>query len=129
MEVDLVGHDPRLQEESLDLLIEATPDNARRLLDALLEAGIGTASLTTPQNLVQHEITVFKDVVRIDVQTSTPGISFPDAWSRKVAMVHAGQEFYVACREDLIASKRAAGREVDLRDVDLLENADRSEDG
>jgi hypothetical protein len=113
----------------LDLLIEATPDNARRLLEALLEAGIGTASLTTPEDLLRHEITVFKDVVRIDVQTSTPGLIFAEAWARKVAMTHAGQEFHVASREDLIASKRAAGRDVDLRDVDLLENADRSEDG
>jgi len=28
----------------LDILIEATPDNAQRLLDALLEARLGTAS-------------------------------------------------------------------------------------
>lgn len=113
----------------LDLLIEATPDNARRLLEALLEAGIGTASLTTPADLLKHEITVFKDVVRIDVQTSTPGLAFNDAWSRRVTMTHAGQEFHVACREDLIASKRAAGRDVDLRDVELLENAGGAEDG
>jgi len=33
----------------LDILIEATPDNARRLLDALDEIKFGTASLTTPE--------------------------------------------------------------------------------
>ena len=31
----------------LDILIEATPDNARRLLDALLDARLDTASLTS----------------------------------------------------------------------------------
>ncbi len=31
----------------LDILIEATPENARRLLDALAGAGLGTAMLTT----------------------------------------------------------------------------------
>ncbi len=30
----------------LDILIEPTPDNAQRLLDSLLDAGLGTASLT-----------------------------------------------------------------------------------
>ena len=30
----------------LDILIEATPDNAKQLLDALFDAGMGTASLT-----------------------------------------------------------------------------------
>ena len=112
----------------LDVLIEATTENARRLLEALLEAGVGTASLTTPEDLLEHEITVFKDVVRIDVQTSTPGLAFADAWARKMTMTHSGQEFHVACREDLIASKRAAGRDVDLRDVSLLERAGREED-
>lgn len=32
----------------LDILIEATPDNSSRLLDALVEARLGTAELTTP---------------------------------------------------------------------------------
>lgn len=32
----------------LDVLIEATPDNSRRLLDALIDAQLGTAELTTP---------------------------------------------------------------------------------
>lgn len=36
----------------LDILIEATPDNAKRLLDALLEAQLGTAALTTPENVL-----------------------------------------------------------------------------
>jgi len=31
----------------LDILIEATPENVHRLLAALLDAGLGTASLTT----------------------------------------------------------------------------------
>jgi hypothetical protein len=35
-------------------------------------------------------------------------------------MEYQGQYFYVASRGDLISSKRAAGREVDLEDVRLL---------
>ena len=33
----------------LDILIEATPENAQRLLDAFLEAGLGSAALTNVQ--------------------------------------------------------------------------------
>jgi hypothetical protein len=40
----------------LDLL-SATPENADRLLAALLEAGLGTASLTTTSRLLANEIT------------------------------------------------------------------------
>ena len=36
----------------LDMLIEDTPVNARRLLDALLEAGLGTATLITVEELL-----------------------------------------------------------------------------
>lgn len=105
----------------LDILIEATADNAKRLLDAFLDSGLGTASLTTSEEILAHEITVFKDKVRIDVQTSTPGVSFQDAWQRRKIMNYHGQEFYVLSKDDLILSKRAAGREIDLEDVRLLE--------
>ena len=105
----------------LDILIEANPDNAQKLLDALLEAKLGTAALTTPEEVLSQEITIFKDRVRIDVQTSTPGLKFEEAWERRETMEYQKQKFYVASREDLIASKRAAGRPVDLEDVRLLE--------
>jgi hypothetical protein len=111
----------------LDLLIRATPDNATRLLGALLKAGIGTASLLTAEELLGHEITVFKDRVRIDVQTSTPGLRFDDAWRRKETMSYEGQPFFVLSRADLIAAKRAAGRPVDLEDARLLELVDESD--
>jgi len=105
----------------LDILIEATPENGQRLLDALLEAGLGTAGLTTAENLLAHEITIFKDRVRIDVQTTTPGISFATSWQRREVMRYQEQEILVLSRADLIASKRAAGREQDMEDVRILE--------
>lgn len=105
----------------LDILIEATPDNARRLLDALLDAGLGTATLTSPRDVLANEITIFKDRVRVDVQTSTPGLRFQDAWSRRKTVTYQGQEFFILSKEDLICSKRAAGRPVDMEDVRLLE--------
>jgi hypothetical protein len=108
----------------LDLLIEATPSNAERLLQALRSAGLGTAALIDAQGLLANEITVFSDRVRIDVQTSTPGLSFEEAWRQREVMSYRGQRFFVASRRDLIASKRAAGRPQDLEDVKLLELPD-----
>jgi len=105
----------------LDILIEATTRNAERLLQALRAAGLGTADLVDAQGVLANEITVFNDRVRIDVQTSTPGLTFQDAWNQRVIMDFQGQKFYVASRVDLIASKRAAGRPRDLEDVRVLE--------
>ncbi|OGO62370.1 MAG: hypothetical protein A2032_05735 [Chloroflexi bacterium RBG_19FT_COMBO_49_13] len=104
----------------LDLLIEASAGNARHLLDAFLEAGLGTASLTTPEELISHEITIFRDRVRIDVQTKTPGLVFSDAWKRREKMEYRGQVFWVISKGDLITSKLAAGRKIDQEDVNLL---------
>ena len=112
----------------LDILIESSPENARRLLAAMLDAGMGTASLTNVDEILSNQITIFKDRVRIDVQISTPGLRFQDAWKRRNTMEYQGQAFNVASREDLISSKRAAGRDVDLEDVRLLELPDEEKD-
>jgi len=105
----------------LDILIEVTSENARRLLAALLDAGLGTAALTTVEDVLANEITIFRDRVRVDVQTSTPGITFNDAWQRRKTLSYHGQKFFILSKQDLIASKRAAGRDVDMEDVRLLD--------
>lgn len=107
----------------LDILIEASPENAGRLLSALDAAGLGTASLITVEELLANEITVFQDRIRIDVQTSTPGLAFADAWKRRMRMSYGEQTFYVVSREDLLAAKRAAGRPQDLEDARILDPA------
>jgi hypothetical protein len=112
----------------LDILIESTPDNAKRLLDSLSDAGLGTASLTDVEEVLSNEITVFKDWVRIDVQTVTPGLNFQEAWNHRETMTFQGQTFCVASKKDLISSKRASGRDIDLQDVRLLELVDKKEE-
>lgn len=60
----------------LDILSEATEDNAQHLVEAMLEARLGTAALIDAQGVLAQEITIFQDRIRSDVQTSTPGIEF-----------------------------------------------------
>jgi len=108
----------------LDVLIEPTLENAKRLLQAMSEAGLGTASLASADEVLSTEITIFADRIRLDVQTSTPGIVFDDAWQRRVTMNYKGQALEVVSLADLIASKRASGRDVDLEDVRILTSKD-----
>jgi hypothetical protein len=108
----------------LDVLIEATKENANRLLRAMIEAGLGTASLASPDDVLSNEITIFTDRIRLDVQTSTPGLEFEGAWRRRVTMNYKGQVLEVVSLSDLIASKRASGRAVDLEDVRILTSND-----
>ena len=109
----------------LDILIEASEENTKRLLNSLVDAGLGTATLTNVEDVLANEITIFKDRVRIDVQTLTPGLKFQDAWKRKETMDFHGQKFYVLSLQDLISSKKASGRDVDLEDVRLLEQSEK----
>lgn len=111
----------------LDILIEAKKDNVQNLLNALIDAGFGTATLTSAEEILSNEITIFKDRVRLDVQISTPGLYFDKAWKNRETMNYQGQEFFVVSEEDLISSKRAAGRDVDLEDIRLLELSDKEE--
>ncbi len=109
----------------IDLLIDPTRDNAQSLLDAMQEAGFATATLINAEQLTKNEITVFKDRVRIDVQTSTPGLLFATAWQNRLTMNFDGQTYYVVSKQDLISAKKAAGRKIDLEDVRLLELSDK----
>lgn len=105
----------------LDIFIKATHDNVQRLLEALLDVNFGTASLISADELLSNEITILKDRIRIDVQTLTPGLVFNNVWQNRETMNYKGQDFYVASRNDLIISKNASGRKIDLEDVRLLE--------
>ena len=96
-------------------------ENARKLLEAFEQANLGTALLTTAAELVSQEITIFRDRIRIDVQTSMPGAEFEQAWSHRSTLTFQGVSIEVISLQELIATKRAAGREVDLADVAVLE--------
>jgi hypothetical protein len=104
----------------LDILIAPDVENAQRLLTALLEAGFGTAAMTDAGEVTAHEITVFQDRYRIDVLTRAPGVEFEACYARRVSMPHAGVDLPVLNPEDVIASKLASARAVDLEDAAIL---------
>ena len=58
--------------------------------------------------------------VRVDVLMGIPGISFDECWSRRMEVDFDGLMVIFISKEDLIASKRAAGRPQDLIDADML---------
>lgn len=104
----------------LDILIEATHDNARRLIDALIAVRYGTATMITPESVLAHEITILKDRLRIDIQTRTPGLRFVTAWKNRTTQHNRGVPVQLASLGDLLRSKRKARRSIDLEDVRIL---------
>ena len=104
-----------------DLLIQADPENASKLLLALREAGLGTAYMIEAGELLSQDITIFKDKIRVDVMTTAPGIDFESAWQHRERPSFEDQPFNLLSKSDLIAAKKASGRPKDLEDVRLLE--------
>ena len=49
-----------------------------------------------------------------------PGVDFEDCWNRRVEVDFDGLNVIFSSKNDLIISKRAAGRPQDLIDADLL---------
>lgn len=105
----------------LDIFIEATIPNAEKCLKALKKAGFKTASLTSVGGILANELTVFEDYIRLDLFTQVKGLTFKEAWRRRVRRKVKTVPVYLACFEDIIHSKKASGRTIDLEDLKALQ--------
>lgn len=118
--VGLFGR-PRATKD-FDLWIEASPENARRVMQALREFGAPLGDLVDADLSVGgNGFRMGTPPFRIELLTDISGVSFADAWPRRETHDLDGTRCHVISREDLLANKRAAGRPQDLADVDILE--------
>lgn len=112
--------EPRYTKD-LDLWIRADQDNAVAVFQALREFGAPLAGMT--EDDFAHEGYFYQmglPPVRVDILMSIPGLTFDHAWENRVEADFDGTPVVFISREDLIASKRAAGRPQDLIDVASL---------
>ena len=107
----------------IDLLVKPTPDNAKRVLEALrafgapIDAhGVSEADFTTPGTVYQIGL----PPRRIDLLTEITAVSFDDAWQDRTQTTIAGLELAVLGRQSLLRNKRALGRPKDLADIAAL---------
>lgn len=118
---------PRVTKD-IDLLIQADATNCRRLLDAFLAARMGTADLTTPEAILQNEISIFDDYWRIDVLTRLKTLTFDELWERRNIVERSDVALPMISLQDLIADKLATARPGDLDDAKILQTvADESD--
>ena len=109
----------------VDFFIDATPDNARRVLLVLEDFGFGSLGLDV-QSLTQagKVIQLGRPPNRIDLLTSISGLEFKEAWNQRVAAELDAIPVHFVSKEALIKNKRAAARSKDLADVDALVASD-----
>lgn len=115
--------------KDIDFFVWANPENAANLLRALDRFGAPIKELSTAD--FAAEGSVFQIGVgprRIDILTQIDGVSFPEAYARRLTVKLEGIDVPVISRDDLIANKRATGRTQDLADVERLSPRTRSRD-
>jgi hypothetical protein len=120
-----VHAEPRFTKD-LDVLIGEDPENLVRAARALETFGAPPGIIETARALRPDEFMFFgTPPARVDLLRRIPGVDFRAAWERRLEIPLADVSVHVIGRDDLIAAKRAAGRERDLRDLRLLERQGR----
>lgn len=112
--------EPRFTKD-LDVLISTDTENADAVYNSLKDFGAPLAGLTTKD--FSEEGFFFQmgvPPVRVDVLMGIPGIKFDECWNRRMEVDFDGLNVIFISKQDLIVSKRAAGRPQDLMDADLL---------
>ena len=111
----------------LDVWVQADPENAARVWDALLQfgapvrtLGLSEADLTAPGVVFQ----MGEPPVRIDLLTSITGVDFDHAWSTRSVYRVGTLDVPFLGRTALLDNKRATGRTKDLADVEILERTE-----
>ena len=112
--------EPRLTKD-LDLWVATDPDNAERTYRALMQFGAPIAGYS-PSDFTNEQFWFQIGVapVRVDILLGIPGVSFEEAWARRVDDELLGVTAHFISREDLILAKEASGRPGDKRDLRRL---------
>src|SRR5690606_35210257 len=112
--------------EDIDVFVEPSPENARRVRAALGAIGFGDVApseeeLATPDRVFM----LGRKPWRIDILTGIDGVDFQQAWAGREEGDFHGLRIPFIGRRELLINKRASGRKQDLDDVALLEEAER----
>lgn len=115
--------EPRYTKD-LDIWVKNSLQNSERVFQALAKFGAplehdGITRETFSQTSVVYQIGVAP--VRIDILTHLSGVEFERAWERRAATSFFGVAANFISIDDLIANKKAAGRESDLDDLKRIE--------
>lgn len=115
--------------KDIDVWIEATPENAKRLLEALDDFGFGSLDLSIEDFTKSGQIIQLGfPPSRIDLLTSIKGLSFAEAWEARIEDLFGETKVCYLGRDDLIRSKKAAGRAQDQVDIEVLESFRKDQD-
>jgi hypothetical protein len=113
------GH-PRYTKD-LGVWIEASPENAAKMVKALEQFGFGTLGLQAADFLVLNQtIQLGYPPNRVDLLSTLVGVEFETCYAARVRVDIDGLGIDFIDRENLKKNKKAVGRAQDLADVESL---------
>jgi hypothetical protein len=117
----MIHTEPRYTKD-LDIWVDRSEANAEALFQALARFGAPLKGLR-PTDFTEPDVyyQIGMEPVRIDIVTSVAGLSFASAWDRRVVVDFDGEPAGVLSREDLLLSKKAAGRMRDRKQIRSLQ--------
>ena len=104
----------------IDILIEPSVENARRVLDALSHVGFGFASEWLAEEVAARKVTIIGDMPKVDILTVAWSVHYRDARPAATMFSLESVEIPTISIDHLIASKRT-GRLQDAADIEVLE--------
>ena len=108
--------------KDLDVWIEMSEENARRMVKALDQFGFGSLGLTVEDFLTPDQIIQLGyPPNRIDILTTLPGVEFSDCYPFRTVVDVEGLPVKFIDLDNLKRTKRASGRFQDLADLENLE--------
>jgi len=119
------GH-PRATKD-IDVWVEPTRDNARRVYAALARFGAPIHQFEIAvEDFEQYDGVLQLGIapVRIDILTRIGGVAFVDAWPERIEVQIEGRKVPVLGLRALLQNKRFVGRAQDLADVEALARAE-----
>ncbi len=128
----VISYIPYRTTRAIDVLIEPSIDNARNVRCAVQTWGDFEPDFSA-EEFIAGDILSFGDILRVEVHSDVPGVTWEQVDQGKVVGELSGVSTYFAGLDELLAMKKATGREdKDKPDVERLsllkEQRDRSKD-
>ena len=107
--------------KDIDILVEPSVDNAKKIITVLDEFGFGSLDLEVNDfSKPGYVIQLGYEPVRIDIITSIEGLDFSEIWQNRVQGPYGNQIVNFINLDHLIKSKQLSNRTQDKADLELL---------
>jgi hypothetical protein len=105
----------------IDIFVQPSPANARRVMKALKDFGFGSVGLSESDFMADDRvIQLGVPPVRVDFLTSLTGVSWDEASKDMIKGMFGDVPVHYLGRKQFTANKRALGRKKDLADLEAL---------